>query len=95
MPVQCSSELLIYCSVSLLPPQLFFFFLPPSYQMLHLHAVDKVLDNLKPPIEADRKSSLADHTLLGQWLHLLQLSCNTIDSTLSLSSQHQLATKAR
>ena len=63
--------------------------------MLHLYAVERVLGHLKPPIEAQRMSSLGDYTLLGQWLNLLQLSRITIDSTLSLPSQHPLATKSR
>ena len=81
---------------SFLPPSFQFFDLPPSYQMLlHLYTVERVLDTLKPPIESDRKSSMGDYTLLSIWLDLLKPSCNTIDSTLSLPSQHQLATKAR
>ena len=63
--------------------------------MLHLCAVDKVLDELKPPIEGNRTSSLEDHALLGQWLRRLQLSSNAINSTLSLLDQQPLATKAR
>ena len=63
--------------------------------MLHLYAVDKVLDGLKPPIETNRKSPYKEDATVRQWLNRLQRFSNTIESTLSLPGDHALAISAR
>lgn len=66
-----------------------------SLQMLHLYAVERVLDGLKPPIEAKRESPFSDDQSLNTWLNRLREISYAIDSTLSLPSQHPIAVKGR
>ena len=58
--------------------------------MLHLFAVEKALDELKPPLEKDK---LAEHLI--PWLNDIRLSRNAIDTILSLPSHNPLLEKAR
>ena len=68
---------------------------PMVLQMLHLYAVERVLSELKPPIEANRRSEFSVDQSLRQWLSRLQKMSNAIESTLSLPSEHRLAKGAR
>ena len=68
---------------------------PTVLQMLHLYAVERVLSELKPPIEANRQSEFSVDQSLRQWLSRLQKMSNAIESTLSLPSEHCLAWGAR
>ena len=70
-------------------------FFPTVLQMLHLYAVERVLSELKPPIEANRQSEFSEDQTLRQWLSRLQKMSNAIESTLSLPSEHPLAHGAR
>ena len=63
--------------------------------MLHLYALKKVLNGLEPPIKAKRLSQYSDDKSLRVWLSYVREVSNAIESTLSLSSQHPLALKAR
>ena len=66
--------------------------------MLHLYAVEKVLNSkLKPPVEAKRESKFTDDQSLRAWLKSVREISNAIESTLSLSltNEHQIACKAR
>ena len=58
--------------------------------MLHLYALERVLNGLEPPIKAK-----AFDKSLRVWLSYVREVSNAIESTLSLSSQHPLALKAR
>ena len=58
--------------------------------MLHLFAVKKALDDLKPPMEKD---DVADH--LTPWLNDLRLSQNAIDTILSLPPRNAMLENAR
>ena len=64
------------------------FFLP--LQVLHLFAVDKALDDLKPPMSANK---VAEHLL--PWLNDLRLSQNAIDTILSLPPRNKMLENAR
>jgi hypothetical protein len=63
--------------------------------MLHLYAVERVLDRLKPPLQPSRQSQYSDHDILNQWLQRLQRVGNIIESILSLQSGHTTAITAR
>ena len=63
--------------------------------MLHLYAVEKILSGLEPPIKPKRVSPYSDDQSLRVWLNTLRELSNAIESTLSLSSQHPIAHKAR
>ena len=58
--------------------------------MLHLFAVEKALDDLKPPMEANE---VAEHLL--PWLNDLRLSQNAIDTILSLPPRNTMLENAR
>lgn len=58
--------------------------------MIHLFAVDKALEALKPPMEKDK---LAEHLL--PWLNDLRLSRNAIDTILSLPPYNAVLENAR
>ena len=58
--------------------------------MLHLFAVEKALDDLKPPMEKD---DIADH--LTPWLNDLRLSQNAIDTILSLPPRNAMLENTR
>ncbi|CAI8002393.1 E3 ubiquitin-protein ligase rnf213-alpha [Geodia barretti] len=62
--------------------------------VLHLYALEKVLNGLEPPIKAKRLSQYSDDKSLRVWLSYVREVSNAIESTLSLSSQHPLALKA-
>ena len=64
--------------------------------MLHLYAVEKVLNSkLKPPLEAKRESKFTDDQTLRAWLKSVREISIAIESILSLSSEHPIACKAR
>ena len=64
--------------------------------MLHLYAVEKVLNSkLKPPLEARRESKFTDDQTLRAWLKSVREISIAIESILSLSSEHPIACKAR
>ncbi|CAI8034865.1 E3 ubiquitin-protein ligase RNF213 [Geodia barretti] len=63
--------------------------------MLHLYAVENTLSFLEPPIKADRESQFSDEQSLRPWFNNLKELSNTIESALSLPSQHPIALKAR
>ena len=63
--------------------------------MLHLYAVERVLSELKPPINANRQSEFSADQTLRQWLSHLQRMSNAIEATLSLPSEHPVAQGAR
>ena len=63
--------------------------------MLHLYAVEKVLNGLKPPIETKWESQFSDDQSLKTWLHRLREISYAIESSLRLPSQHPIAIKAR
>ena len=67
---------------------IFYCFLSP--QVLHLFAVDKALDDLKPPMGANK---VAQHLL--PWLNDLRLSQNAIDTILSLPPRNKMLENAR
>ena len=66
-----------------------------SYQMLHLYAVERILSDLKPPIDAKRKSGFSPERSLRVWLKSLREMSNAIESTLSLPSDHPIAFRSR
>ena len=70
-------------------------FISSLLQILHIYAVNTVLDSLKPPIDAKRESEFTDIASLKQWLLQFQQSSHAINSTLSLSSSHPQAEQAR
>ena len=61
-----------------------------SPQVLHLFAVDKALDDLKPPMGENK---VAEHLL--PWLNDLRLSQNAIDTILSLPPRNKMLENAR
>ena len=63
--------------------------------MLHLYAVENTLSFLEPAIKADRESQFSDEQSLRPWFNNLKELSNTIESALSLPSQHPIALKAR
>ena len=63
--------------------------------MLHLYAVDKVLQELKPPIEAKRESMYSDDQTLRIWLNRLREISNSVESTLNLPGKHRITDTAR
>ena len=58
--------------------------------MLHLFAVEKALEDLKPPTDANK---VAEHLL--PWLNDLRLSQNAIDTILSLPPRNTMLENAR
>ena len=66
-----------------------------SYQMLHLYAVERILSDLKPPIDVKRVSEYSPEQSLRVWLKSLREMSNAIESTLSLHSDHPIALRSR
>jgi hypothetical protein len=53
------------------------------------------LSGLKPPLQGKRESLYSDEESLSTWLNILREIGNTIQSTLSLPSQSDIAKRAR
>jgi hypothetical protein len=63
--------------------------------MLHLYALERVLNGLKPPVEPKRKSSYSIDDTLRNWLNTLQTFSLAIESILSLTHEFDpITTKA-
>jgi hypothetical protein len=63
--------------------------------MLHLLAVEKILNKLDPPLEGKRVSLYSDEKSLGVWLNSVRNIRNAIESTLCIPSQHEVALSLR
>ena len=63
--------------------------------MLHLFAVDKILEKVDPPLEGKRVSPYSDEKSLGVWLSGVRKMHNAIESALSATSQHRVSLTLR
>ena len=58
-------------------------------------ALERVLEGLEPPIKANRESQFSIDQTLRVWLSSIREVSIAIESTISLSSSHPTALKAR